>query len=346
MTDYYQVLGLPRLANAAAVRTAYRAQAMRWHPDRNPSIAAEAHERFVRIVEAYEVLSRPELRAEYDAALEADVTGNSEAFERGVHAAQSRAESWAKDAPGFMKDVADLVDDVFASLTDRGRATSDVEAVSIGRRAAALAADLVAYFGPPFAFLLTIVFHNPPISVETFTVVMWGSLLVSAWAFLARDACERGSVGKRLAGIRAVSEAGTPASFGQSIGRNAVLVGLALAIGWLYWDEIRRGVRHWPLRRVAPFFVVVGLAAGIEATVAALKESRRLGDLLAKTRVEAYAHPANESQLQFDLGVIGAMPLLAIAALLLPPLPGLLAGVVALVLSGIRWRFADSPVRL
>ena len=63
--DYYEVLGLPREADAAAIKDAFRKLALKYHPDRNKEPGAE--ERFKEIAEAYAVLSDPAKRAEYDA---------------------------------------------------------------------------------------------------------------------------------------------------------------------------------------------------------------------------------------------------------------------------------------
>jgi len=65
--DYYEVLGVARDADEAAVKKAYRKLALKWHPDRHQGDAREAAEaRFKRISEAYEVLSDPEKRKKYD----------------------------------------------------------------------------------------------------------------------------------------------------------------------------------------------------------------------------------------------------------------------------------------
>jgi molecular chaperone DnaJ len=63
--DYYAVLGVPRDASPPAIKDAFRALALKYHPDRNKAPAAEA--RFKLIAEAYAVLSDPKKRAEYDA---------------------------------------------------------------------------------------------------------------------------------------------------------------------------------------------------------------------------------------------------------------------------------------
>lgn len=65
--DYYEVLGVPRDADAEAIKKAYRALALRWHPDRHQGDAKTAAEaRFKAASEAYEVLSDPAKREKYD----------------------------------------------------------------------------------------------------------------------------------------------------------------------------------------------------------------------------------------------------------------------------------------
>ena len=63
--DYYEVLGVERGADAAAIKTAYRKLAHQYHPDKNQG-SKEAEERFKEASEAYEVLSDPDRRARYD----------------------------------------------------------------------------------------------------------------------------------------------------------------------------------------------------------------------------------------------------------------------------------------
>lgn len=62
--DYYDILGVAKEASQEEIKRAYRQKAMRLHPDVNPS--QEALFMFQELSEAYEVLSNPTLRADYD----------------------------------------------------------------------------------------------------------------------------------------------------------------------------------------------------------------------------------------------------------------------------------------
>jgi len=64
--DYYDVLGLAKEASEAEIKKAYRQKAKELHPDRNPKDRKSAEEEFKRVAEAYEVLSDPQKRAQYD----------------------------------------------------------------------------------------------------------------------------------------------------------------------------------------------------------------------------------------------------------------------------------------
>ena len=76
--DHYRILGVSRKATPEEVKSAYRREALRWHPDRNFG-DREAEERFKAASAAYEVLRDPEKRRAYDMELTGFV-GRAAAF--------------------------------------------------------------------------------------------------------------------------------------------------------------------------------------------------------------------------------------------------------------------------
>ena len=84
MTDYYEILGVERNADADMLKRAFRAQAFKYHPDRNPD-NPEAEQKFKEVAQAYEVLSDPQQRGQYDRFRHAGVRGNGGAGATGFH---------------------------------------------------------------------------------------------------------------------------------------------------------------------------------------------------------------------------------------------------------------------
>jgi molecular chaperone DnaJ len=64
-SSLYEALGVPKNASAADLKKAYRKLVQQYHPDKNPG-DAEAEKRFKEIQHAYDVLSDPEKRKQYD----------------------------------------------------------------------------------------------------------------------------------------------------------------------------------------------------------------------------------------------------------------------------------------
>ena len=75
MRDFYEVLGVPKDADASAIKKAYRRMAMEHHPDRNPG-DKDAEEKFKEASNAYKVLSDENDRARYDRFGHAGVGGS------------------------------------------------------------------------------------------------------------------------------------------------------------------------------------------------------------------------------------------------------------------------------
>ena len=110
--DYYEVLGVPKNADEAALKKAYRVLAKKYHPDSNPG-DAEAERKFKEASEAYSVLSDPEKRRKYDqfghAAFEGGAGGGAGGF------------------GGFEcngADMGDIFGDIFGDMFGGGRSRS------------------------------------------------------------------------------------------------------------------------------------------------------------------------------------------------------------------------------
>ena len=104
--DFYEVLGVSRDVSDQELKSAYRKQALKYHPDRNPGDHA-AEENFKTASEAYQVLSDPDKRAAYDRYGHAGLGGaggfNGSPFAGGV-------------------DIGDIFGDLFGEMFNAGGA--------------------------------------------------------------------------------------------------------------------------------------------------------------------------------------------------------------------------------
>lgn len=64
VTDYYQILGVSKQASLGEIKKAYRQLALKYHPDKNKS--ADAEKKFKEVNQAYQILSDPKKRQQYD----------------------------------------------------------------------------------------------------------------------------------------------------------------------------------------------------------------------------------------------------------------------------------------
>lgn len=119
--DYYEVLGVDRNADDAALKKAYRALAKKYHPDMHPG-DAEAEKKFKEASEAYAVLSDSEKRRQYDQFGHA-------AFEGGAGGAGGFG---GFDFGGDMSDIfGDIFGDLFGGSRRRGPANGPMQGANL-----------------------------------------------------------------------------------------------------------------------------------------------------------------------------------------------------------------------
>jgi molecular chaperone DnaJ len=107
--DYYEVLGVHRNASDTEIKKAYRKQALRYHPDKNPG-DKKSEDMFKELSEAYEVLSDPQKRAQYDQFGHAGLNGGG--FSSGF--------GFGGGTP-FGDIFTDIFGDIFGGRQQRGR---------------------------------------------------------------------------------------------------------------------------------------------------------------------------------------------------------------------------------
>ncbi|MBI2599126.1 DnaJ domain-containing protein, partial [Candidatus Curtissbacteria bacterium] len=118
--DYYETLGVNKSASADELKKAYRTMARQYHPDVNK--AADAHEKFKEINEAYQVLSDPQKKQMYDqmghAAFEPGAGGFGGGAGQGPFTYQ-----WSSGGQGFggFADPFDIFEMFFGGQSPFGR---------------------------------------------------------------------------------------------------------------------------------------------------------------------------------------------------------------------------------
>lgn len=103
--DYYEVLGVSRDASAEEIKRAYRKKAKQFHPDKNPGSRTNAESDFKQVAEAYEVLSDPDKRAQYDRYGHA---GPAQGFDFGQTDFTRARQAFSEFGFGSMEDIFDL----------------------------------------------------------------------------------------------------------------------------------------------------------------------------------------------------------------------------------------------
>lgn len=140
--DFYKTLGVGKDAKADEIKKTYRKLARELHPDKNPG-DAKAEDRFKEVSEAYDVLSDPEKRKEYD---EARATYGSGGFGRGGFGGGGFGGGGGGGASYNMQDLFGETDngfgDFLGGIFNRGRGTRPAQP----RRGADLESELTLSF--------------------------------------------------------------------------------------------------------------------------------------------------------------------------------------------------------
>ena len=120
--DYYEVLGVGKDADDAALKKAYRQIAKKYHPDMNPG-DAEAEKKFKEASEAYAVLSDPDKRRQYDQFGHA-------AFEGGAGGAGGFG-GFDFSGADFSDIFGDIFGDLFGGGARRGRSQGPMKGMNV-----------------------------------------------------------------------------------------------------------------------------------------------------------------------------------------------------------------------
>lgn len=107
--DFYQVLGVSRSSTEDEIKKAFRKLAMQYHPDKNPG-DKKSEDKFKEVTEAYEVLSDPQKKAQFD---QFGSVGEGFNFNRGGFKSGPQA------GPDFQDAFGDIFGDLFGQTQGR-----------------------------------------------------------------------------------------------------------------------------------------------------------------------------------------------------------------------------------
>ncbi|SNX55238.1 molecular chaperone DnaJ [Thermoanaerobacterium sp. RBIITD] len=114
--DYYEILGLDKNATEDDIKKAYRTLAKKYHPDLNPG-NKEAEQKFKEINEAYQILSDPQKKAQYDQF--GDAAFNQGGFNQGDFGGFGGFGQGGFDFGGFGDIFGDVFGDIFGGSSRR-----------------------------------------------------------------------------------------------------------------------------------------------------------------------------------------------------------------------------------
>jgi molecular chaperone DnaJ len=182
VNDLYATLGVPKTASADEIKKAYRKLARESHPDANPGDAA-AEERFKEVQGAYDVLSDPEKRKQYDA----------------FGSANGRPGAWTQAGDFDLGDLGGIFGDLFGG---GGRFRRGPQRQDVGRRGADLEAQVRLSFEDSLRGIETRI----PVEVETACHECGGSGARPGTAPIVCPECKGRGVRAESQGLFALSQ--------------------------------------------------------------------------------------------------------------------------------------------
>ena len=145
MVNYYQILKVPSKATNAEIKSAYRRLARKIHPDVNTTDAQNASGEFAKIAKAYEILSNPQKRADYDRGLLNAQYKNSSSGDSVFTSENAHARRWRQMA--YERRYNEIIDRMIA---DERRETMALQKVIFPTVALFLSTCFVGIFKPMF----------------------------------------------------------------------------------------------------------------------------------------------------------------------------------------------------
>ena len=127
--DFYAILGVEKNAEAAAIKKVYRKLARDLHPDANKG-DAKLEERFKEVSEAYDILSDPKKRAEYDEARSLFARGGFRKPQGGAQYSSSQHSAHFQSSTGDMfggGDINDMLSGLFGNRQRGPRKGQDLQ---------------------------------------------------------------------------------------------------------------------------------------------------------------------------------------------------------------------------
>jgi len=118
--DYYKLLGVEKDCSDDDLKKAYKKQALKWHPDRNPDNKESAEKKFKEISEAFEVLSDKQKRGIYDQFGEEGLKGQGGMPGGGTGGFSGASFGSAGGHPGFMPSNAEDIFRMFMQSDGHG----------------------------------------------------------------------------------------------------------------------------------------------------------------------------------------------------------------------------------